>query len=577
MAARSIARVPRAALVAAWTLLGFIGTLLAFIVYMSFIPGLPTDGGWTLANWANLAAPDFVQRVLPNTLVLGCGAVCIANAFGLPIAWLLNRTNVPFRRGFTILMAMVLVVPGYIASMGWIMLVDPQIGVLNVALGALAHVPSVPLTVSNNIWGITWVIGLMLVPAVFFLVAGPMRALDPALAEASRMSGASPWGTFLRVDAPLLWPAVLGAVIYTFISSVSIFDVPALLGGGTGKVPVLATALFYAVRPGGPQTQSFAYGVAGVYGLVLAIPCLAALWFYLRLLDRAERFAVVGGKSYRPRDVRLGVARWLGIAFVVAYLAMALLLPFLVLVWASLLPVLQAPSLALVSRLSLANYQNLVQTIGGPAVLINTALLVVSVAILVPAFSVTLSWIVVRTRLRQRKPIDVLSMLPHAIPGLAFAFALSMLGILAGRFLPWLPLSGTLVLVVVADLIQRIPYGTRLANASLAQVHRELEEAAQMSGAAPWQTMRRVLFPLIRPGVVYLGIWTALLTLQEVSMALFLSGPQNVVLSVSIFQLWTDGSLGPAAAGSVVLMLVLSVVTALVLKLTGAANPGVAR
>jgi iron(III) transport system permease protein len=564
-------------LVAAWLPLGLIVGLLAFTLVMTFIPGLPTDGGWTLDNWANLGSPYFFARVLPNTVVLGVVSTVIAGLFGFPIAWLVNRTDMPFRRGFATLMALIVVVPGYAAAMGWILLVDQHIGLFNFALSALFHVGSVPLTISNNLLGIGWVMGLILVPAVFFLLAGPMRALDPALEEAARMSGAGPWEIFLRVDLPLMRPALLGALIYTFISSVSIFEVPALLGAASGKVPVLATALFYAVRPAGPQTGSFAYGVAGVYGLVLIVPCLLAMSFYLRLLDRAERYAVIGGKAYRPHDVKLGRSQWPAVLFVGFYVSLALLLPLLVLVWASLLPVLQLPSTALLAKLTFQNYAGLLVALGGTRVLSNTVTLVLVVSALVTFFSLMISWVVVRTRLRQRKVLDVLSMLPHAVPGLAFAFAFAMLGILAARWLPWLPLGGTLVFIVLCDLIQRLPYGTRLSNAALIQVQRELEEAAEMSGANTVTTMRRVLFPLIRPSIVYLAVWTALLTLQEVSMALFLSGPQNIVLSVSIFQLWNDGNLEPAAAGTVVLTILLAGATWIVLRLTDRATAEVGR
>jgi len=575
MAARVAGRARQGAvfpLISAWTLLGFIVALLAFIVYMTFVPALPTDGGWTLANWASLASPYFLTRVLPDTVALGFGAILIASLFGVPIAWLVNRTDLPFRRGFATLMAMVLVIPGYANAMGWIMLVDRQIGLINAALAAVLHVERIPLTVSNNVGGMIWVMGLILTPAIFFLLAGPMRSLDPALEEAARMSGGNPWQTLWRVDLPLLQPAILGALIYTFITAVSIFEVPALLGAASGKVPVLATALFYAVRPAGPQTGSFAYGVAGVYGLVLIVPSLVALAFYLRLLDRAERYQVVGGKAYRPHDVRLGRFRWLGLAFVALYFTLALLLPFLVLVWASVVPVLQVPSMAQLAKLTTENYAGLVSTLGGPSVLQNTAILVVVVAALVTFFSLMISWVVVRTRTRGRKVMDVLAMMPHAVPGLAFAFAFAMLAILGSRWAPWLPFGGTIAIIVLADLIARLPYGTRLANAALAQVHRELEEAARMSGANTSATMVRILFPLIKPSIVYLAVWTGLLTLQEVSMALFLTGPQNVVLSVSIFQLWTDGNLGPAAAGTVVLTLLLAAVTWTILRLTEGAT-----
>jgi iron(III) transport system permease protein len=234
----------------------------------------------------------------------------------------------------------------------------------------------------------------------------------------------------------------------------------------------------------------------------------------------------------------------------------------------------RVPSAEVLAKVTGANYAGLLTTLGGPSVMQNTAILVVVVAVLVTFFSLMTSWVVVRTRTPGRKLMDVLAMMPHAVPGLAFAFAFAMLAILGARWLPWLPFGGTVAIIVLADLIQRLPYGTRLANAALAQVHRELEEAARMSGANTSATMTRILFPLIKPSIVYLAVWTGLLTLQEVSMALFLTGPQNTVLSVSIFQLWTDGSLGPAAAGTVVLTLLLAVVTWTILRLTAGATRG---
>ncbi|HLG69372.1 MAG TPA: ABC transporter permease subunit, partial [Chloroflexota bacterium] len=445
--------------------------------------------------------------------------------------------------------------------------VDEHIGLLNAALAALLHVDSIPLSVTNNVFGMAWVMGIVLVPAVFFLTAGPMRAIDPSLEEAARMSGAGTWRIFRRINTPLLMPSILGALIYTFITAVSIFEIPALLGAAGGKVPVLATDVFYAVRPVGPST-SYAYGAAGVYGLALAVPSLIALLFYLRLLDRAERFQVVTGKSYQTRDTDLGVLTWLGLGFVILYLLLALALPLLVLLWASVLPVLQMPSAEMLRRITSQNYHSLFITLGSAGIVANTVVLVIVVAILTTFFSFMISWVVVRTRLSQRKLVDMLSLAPHAIPGLAFAFALAMLGILATKWAAWLPFAGTMVVIVLADLVTRLPYATRMGNAALVQIHPALEESAQTSGAPNRRILWHILLPLIRPTIVYSLVWTGLLTFQEVSMALFLAGPNNRVLSVAVFQLWQAGNTGQAAAGTIVMAAILGIVTFLILKAT---------
>jgi iron(III) transport system permease protein len=243
-------------------------------------------------------------------------------------------------------------------------------------------------------------------------------------------------------------------------------------------------------------------------------------------------------------------------------------LPLLVLLWASLLPYLQMPSVEALSKVNLSNYDGLLASLGGLAIIRNTVVLAVSVALLVSFFSLMTSWVVVRTRIRLRRTMDLIAMLPHAIPGLAFAFALFMLGILSSKWLPWLPVSGTVGIIVVANVITRLSYGTRVTNSALLQIQADLEECAQVCGATNVTIMRRIIAPLIKPSLVFAGLWTALLTFQEVTMALLLSESQNWVLSVSIWHLWVSGRLGVAAAGAVVMVAIMGALMLLTLRLT---------
>jgi iron(III) transport system permease protein len=540
--------------------------LVLFVLYMTFVPGLPTAPGFTLNHWKLIFSERLWVTVVPNTAIVGFGAILVSTFFALPLAWLLNRTTIAFRTTFVTLIAVIGIIPGFILAMGWILLLDERIGLINLTLSALLGVDSIPLSVKNSPFGIAWVVGVILTPAIFFLLAGPMRTLDPVLEEAAAVAGFTPWMTLLKVSLPLVWPGILGALIYTSMTAVSMFEVPALLGAASGRVPVLSAEIFYAVRPGGPLTASFAYGAAGVYGVLLALPSLAALYFYLRALARSERYRVITGKAYRPREFDLGKFRWAASAFVVVYLLLAAVLPICVLVWSSLLPILQLPSLEALAKISLRNYRGLLESVGGFAVIRNTAVVVVSVAFLVCFNSFMISWVVVRSRVRFRKWVDVLAMLPHAIPGLAFAFALAMIGILASVYFPALPLSGTLAVIVVAHIINRLPFGTRITNAALAQVHPELEESAQVCGSRHGTVMWRIVCPLVKPSLIYLILWTAMLSFQEVTMALFLSGPHNQVLSVAIWELWDGGSVGKASAAAVAMVAIMGALMYVLLK-----------
>ncbi len=555
-------------LIFSWLVLGCILVLVLLIVYMTFIPGLPIEPGWTLNNWLDVARPYVLTKVLPNTLVVGIGTVLIATFFATPMAWLLHRTSLPYRNLFTALIASVVVIPGFVKAMGWIMLINPRFGLFNRVVAESLGLQSVPLDMNNPL-GMAWVMGLMLAPTMFFLISGSVQALDPALEEAAEMSGAKKWRTIRYVSFPLVWPAISAGAIYIFMTAISIFEVPAMLGAAGGQAPVLATEFFYAVNPTTPESIDLNYGAAGVYGVLIAAPSLVALYFYYRVLSRSRQFEVITGRGYRPRLIDLGRFKYAGLAFVLTYLALAAVLPLLILVWVSLAPFLQMPSMEALSKLSLDNYRSLLPTIGGMRVIYNTVILVLGVSLFVLFFSFMVSWVVVRSRVRGRQFMDTIAMLPHAIPGLGFAFALFILAVLLTRWIPWLALSGTLTIIVMAHVLNRLAYGTRITNAALLQIHQELEESAKICGARNFATWFWVIVPLIRPSLVYAGLWTALLSFREVTMALFLTGPKNTVLSVATWSLWRAGDLTTAAATAVVMVAIMVVLLLITLWLIG--------
>lgn len=561
--------VDAAAALCSWLVLGPVVLLGAFVLYMTFVPSLPTEGGWTLRHWANIGTPWVGARVIPNTIIVGVSTTVLTTSFAVPLAWLLNRAAVPLRSLLIALIGASVIVPGYIKAMGWIMLVSPEIGVLNRGVAELLGREGIPVGI-NNVWGISWVMGLMLTPTMFFLLSGPMRSLDPVLEEAASVCGVGRWNSLTRVTLPLLWPGLVAGMIYTFMTAVSIFEVPAMLGAQGSQAPVLATELFYAVHPeGGAAGQRMAYGAAGVYGVLIAAPSFVALFYYFRVIAKERRYEVVTGRGYRPGLVALGGLRWAALGFILLYLMLAVGLPILVLVWASLVPVLQMPSIEALSKASLDRYRDLIFTLGGFEVIRNTALLIVSVAVGVVVFSFLISWSVVRARVRFRQAMDTIAMLPHAIPGVAYAFALFMVGLVIARYVPWFPLLDTLAIIVIAHVLNCVPFGTRITNAALLQLSHELEESAQVCGATvPW-IWWKVVWPLIRPSLVFAGLWTAMLSFRELTMGLFLSSPGNAVVSVKVFQLWRSGLASDAAAGGVAMVVVMALILLSVLGVQG--------
>ncbi|HEY1373892.1 MAG TPA: iron ABC transporter permease [Candidatus Binatia bacterium] len=549
----------------AWVACAVILLLTILILWMSFCRGLPFDSGFSLDNYTEVLGSEHFWTVILNTIVVGLGTVAITIFFGVPLAWLLNRTDIPLRSLFITMLAVTVIMPGLVKAMGWIMLLSPQVGLINRLLMGIFRLSEAPFDI-NSLWGIAFIQGLMLTPSMFFLISGPMRSLDSSLEEAAEVVGANRLKTIVWITSPMLRPAILGGIIYIFMTAIAMFEVAGLLGG-LSENKILATELFLAIQPFEGSLE-IKYGVAGVYGLLIMAPSLLALFFYFQSLKQSHRYAVITGKGYKPKDFPLGGLRYPAILFVLVYLMLAVFLPFAVLLWASLLPSLRMPSAEAWSLVSFKWYTDISYLLGYE-VLKNTILLVVWSSVLVLFFSFMISWVVVRTKLRSRRLVDTISMLPHAIPGIGFAFALLIAGIMMAKWLPWVAFYNTIWIIVAGNVLNRLSYATRITNAALVQVQQELEDAAMICGARKWVSMLRVMMPLIRPSLVFAGLWTALLVFREVSMALLLIGPKNKVLATQLWILWRQGDLSQASALSIVLILITGLLILVVQMATG--------
>jgi iron(III) transport system permease protein len=553
--------------VVSWLALICVVGVAVFMLYMTFVATLPTSPEYTLRHWAAFFRPYVLTTVVPNTIVVAVTTVVVAAGFAVPLAWLLNATSLPLARFYSMLIAAKIAIPGFITAMGWTLIINPRSGLLNQWLGGLVGQPSVPFDVQNPV-GMGWVMGLVLTSPLFLLLSGPVRSLGSGFLEASAVAGASGPQRLRYIVLPLMWPAVLGGMIYTGMSALSIFEIPALLGGASGSQAVLATELFYAAHPAGANQP--VYGAAGVFGVIVSLAGLVGLYYYYQVLGRSSQYATISAMNHPGRVWPLSRGgKIAGTAFVWLFLLLGVLLPLFMLVWNSLLPFYQPPSLQALGSLTLRNYNGLLSSVGGIGPFTNTLVLLLVVPLLVVIFCFATSYVVVRSRLRMRKAMDTLAMLPHAIPHVAIAFSVLMFGLVASS---WLPLIGTMAIIVVAQTIAFLAGGTRIMNAALLQISPDLEEAARVAGAQNRTLFAWVTLPLVRDSLVFCFLWTALLAAREVSMALFLAGTNNRVFAVAVWILWQGGLLAYAAAAGVVLVLAMSVVAILALVVGGRAT-----
>jgi iron(III) transport system permease protein len=352
--------------------------------------------------------------------------------------------------------------------------------------------------------------------------------------------------TFLRIIVPLTLPAIAAAFIYYFITALSVFEAPAILGLPNG-IFVLSSAIFEAVEARGGLPK---YGQAGALGILILVIGLCASLFYVRIIRQTQKYAVVTGRGYKPRVVALGKLKPLALAFVLLYFCLELLLPFLIFLWASFLTYLRVPSWEALSKLTWINYSNIFDY-GGTEPFINTLILISAAPLLTVALSIPVSWIVVRSRFAYRGTLDTLVFLSHSLPNIVLGVTLLYLFLIARNSIA---IYGTLFALIIANIINSLAYATRTLNSSMIQIHRELEEAARVSGVSGFITVAKVTIPLIAGAVFNSWIWVVLLTYREVTMALVLGSPQNRVVSTVIWSLWSEGRVPQVSALGVVMM-----------------------
>jgi iron(III) transport system permease protein len=533
-------------------LLIVIGLPVVMVVLMSLRTGFPgEDVPFTLENFAEVYLTPRTYEILGNTLFFAVASVTITLLIAVPLVWILMRTDIPFKKTIYVLLTIGILIPVFLRTIAWILLLSPRIGLLNKWLQEWFALSSPPFNL-YSLTGMAFVQGVSFVPGAFFMLAAAYRSMDPSLEEAAYTSGVGKLRTFLKINIPITLPAIAAVMVYLFMTAIAVFEVPAIIGL-PARILVLSSLIFTSTTP---STGLPEYGIAGAYGAIMLVLGLALAFLYVRLVKQGKKYTVITGRGYRPREIALGRWKWAALAFVFFYLSIEVFIPFVVLLWASLLPYLQLPSAEALSSLTLKHYIEIPTHVGAKP-FINTLILMLAVPTVTMILSVLVSWVVIRTQVSFRGFLDTLAFVPHAVPGILMAVGLAYLGL---AYRDYFPLYGTIFIIVVAHTINWIAYGTRTTNSVMIQVHRELEEAGRVSGASAPRVLGKIILPLIAAGVLNSWIWIGMLSYREVTMSLTLLTRNNVVISTVVWQFWGSGWIPQVSALGVILILFATIV-----------------
>jgi iron(III) transport system permease protein len=512
----------------------------------------PDTGAFTLQNYVEAYGRPRHVTALTNTLKMGAATVVLSLLFAVPVAWACARTDMPGRAFTRLAMLGAFITPPYLGAVGWILLAGPNAGWINRMWFALTGATE-PIVNIFSFWGLVLVMASNTLIFVFTTTAFEM--INSEMEDAANILGAGTWKTAIRVTFPLIMPAILGGALLTFLISIALFGVPALISI-PARFPVVVMQL----------SEFFGFPlqveVAAAYSIPLLLITVALLGLQRLILAR-RGYTAVSGKGGERRLVKLGKWRWPMLAYCLLVAAVTLALPLLVLILASFSKT-WTTGFAL-DNLTLRNFAYVLfeHSTSQKALLASIGLGAVSAtAGIVLALGV--AYIVQRKLLPGAGALAFLCLAPFVIPGIVLA-----IGFYAAYALPPVALYGTYTLLALAFVTRFLPIAFSASASGIRSIHPEMEDAVRILGGGRLTAVRRVVAPLLQRTLA--GGWLLIFVpaAQELSTAIFLVGPTTRVVSVVLLDMSEEGRLELLAALGTVLLVIIVAVVALGMRIMG--------
>jgi len=496
--------------------------------------------GLTLGNYRNVLLDTAFGPLLGSTMGAALAGTMGAAGIGAGLAWLAIRTDVPGRRALDVVAVMPLFVPPLIGAFAWDILASPRSGILNIVLRSTGA----PFTLNiYSFAGIGFAYAIYYAPYVYLFVSAALRNMDATLEEAAAMSGAGRLLVLWHITLPLVAPALLASSLLVFVLLVELFAIPAVLGE-PGNLHFIAVRIWDLIGFTPPKVNE-----ASALGVLMLLMTVALVLIQHKVSSR-RAVVTVSGKGQRVRPVTLGAARWPLAALGFGYLLLVVVLPTVALLFIALRRNIFFSSIGAILDTSQLSFEQFGVAFGDPVVvgtLWNSLTVSTATMLLGGGLYFIVSYIVHRTRLPGRRALDIVTVLPVAIPGIIIG-----LGYLWSWISVPVGLYGTLWIIILAYVSQFAPQATRAIAGSLVQIHPELEESSRLCGAGFLTTLRLIVAPLARPGIVSAMILLFVLSFRELATALFLYTTGTQLFSLAMFDFWQRGSTGLVAAMALV-------------------------
>ena len=534
-----------------WTVLSFV-ILLCYAVFLLY-PMLnllrqsvvTTDGAFTLEYFQKFFGKSYYLITLWNSFKVSIAVTIITLLIGVPLAYLYNMYEIKGKGLLQIIIILCSMSAPFIGAYSWILMLGNS-GIIRKTIKSVLGI-TLPSIYGFN--GILLVLSLQLFPLVFLYAKGALKNIDNSLIEAAENLGCSGIACFFKVVVPLIMPTLLAAALLVFMRSFADFGTPMLIGEGYRTFPVVLYTEFINEVGG---SDGFAAAIA-----VIAIVITTLVFLVQKYVSNKNAFALNSMHPVEEREARKGINALVHLA---VYLVVGIaIMPQAYVIYTSFK---NTQGKIFVDGYSLQSYQTAIGKLGRS--IQNTIIIPLLALVVIVLLAVLIAYLVVRRRNALTNVVDILSMIPYIVPGTVLGIAL-----LIGFNKPPLLISGTMLIMVVALIIRRLPYTIRSSVAILQQIPMSIEEAAISLGASKMKAFFRITVPMMASGIISGAILSWVTMISELSTAIILYTGKTKTLTVAIYTEVIRGNYGTAAALSTI-MTILTVISLLAFsKLNG--------
>lgn len=542
---------------------GVLVVVVAFPMLLIFFNAFWVDGHFNVADVMQVLQREETYKALLNSLILSGGVTVTGTAVGTFFAWLVTRTDLPFKKTMKLLFLVPFMLPAFIGALAWKMLLSPRAGYINrLFMGVFGF--DGPLFDIYSYAGIILVETMYLFPFVFIQVSGALERMDPTLEESARISGADIFTITRKITIPLVLPSIVSGALLIMLYSMAHFGTVAVLGVEIGvyNIPVL---IYEKIHQSAGSFDSIR--TATVLATVLVITAALILWAQNRVLAKGK-YQIIAGKSFRPTELKLRGLRIPLLIVCIAYIGLTIVLPTATIFLVGGLKTYGLPFTA--ENMTWANYHHILFEWDLTRDSIwNSITLGLSAALIAMFAGVIISYVIVKMKVRGKGFLEFLGMLPFSVPG--SVIALGVILAWSGKF--GINIYNTVWIILVAYIARYMAFSLKANSAALEQVHDSLVEAARAAGASMAQALRDVVVPLVRPGMVAAFFLIFLPSLRELTVSVLLYGPTTRTIGVAIYTLNEDGETVYSAALAGIALIIIVVGEILIKRLvTGKSN-----